>query len=65
MGMKIVRFGQQTNLNIGVQIIDATPTNAQVVSVTIDGVVRVFSIGNSTSYAVLRLIWLWTQNGEK
>lgn len=39
-GTKIVRFGQQTNLNIGVQIVD----EERVISVTIDGVVRVFSI---------------------
>ncbi|KZS90088.1 hypothetical protein SISNIDRAFT_415931 [Sistotremastrum niveocremeum HHB9708] len=45
-GTKIVRFGQQTNLNIGVQIIGNGSDSAseRVVSVTIDGVVRVFSI---------------------
>ncbi|KAJ3823325.1 hypothetical protein F5880DRAFT_1623806 [Lentinula raphanica] len=45
-GTKIVRFGQQTTVNIGVQLI-AGPTKEEgerVVSVTIDGVVRVFSI---------------------
>ncbi|KIY61431.1 hypothetical protein CYLTODRAFT_427543 [Cylindrobasidium torrendii FP15055 ss-10] len=45
-GSRIVRFGQQTNINIGVQII-AGSTQAEgerVVSVTIDGAVRVFSI---------------------
>ncbi|KAG9005368.1 hypothetical protein FRB94_001592 [Tulasnella sp. JGI-2019a] len=39
-GQKIVRFGQQTNLNIGVQIID----DETVVGVTVDGIVRTFSI---------------------
>ena len=45
-GTKIVRFGQQTTINIGVQIIaGASPSEGErVVSVTIDGVVRVFSI---------------------
>ncbi|KAJ3717350.1 WD40-repeat-containing domain protein [Lentinula raphanica] len=45
-GTKIVRFGQQTTVNIGVQLI-AGPTKEEgerVVSVTIDGAVRVFSI---------------------
>ncbi|KAJ3739046.1 hypothetical protein DFH05DRAFT_1407840 [Lentinula detonsa] len=45
-GTKIVRFGQQTTVNIGVQLI-AGPTKEEgerVVGVTIDGVVRVFSI---------------------
>ncbi|KAK0208905.1 hypothetical protein DFS33DRAFT_483235 [Desarmillaria ectypa] len=45
-GTKIVRFGQQTTINIGVQIIAGSTSNEgeRVVSVTIDGVVRVFSI---------------------
>lgn len=45
-GTKIVRFGQQTTINIGVQIIAGSTNNEgeRVVSVTIDGVVRVFSI---------------------
>ncbi|KAK0481539.1 hypothetical protein IW261DRAFT_1334733 [Armillaria novae-zelandiae] len=45
-GAKIVRFGQQTTINIGVQIIPGSASNdgERVVSVTIDGVVRVFSI---------------------
>ncbi|KAL4252237.1 putative E3 ubiquitin ligase complex SCF subunit sconB [Abortiporus biennis] len=45
-GTKIVRFGQQTTVNIGVQIIgSSTPEEGErVVSVTIDGIVRVFSI---------------------
>ncbi|KAF5356596.1 hypothetical protein D9758_008236 [Tetrapyrgos nigripes] len=45
-GSKIVRFGQQTTINIGVQLIaGATKEEGErVVSVTIDGVVRVFSI---------------------
>ena len=45
-GTKIVRFGQQTTINIGVQIIAGdAETGERVVSVTIDGIVRVFSIG--------------------
>ncbi|KAG0702605.1 WD40-repeat-containing domain protein [Suillus ampliporus] len=45
-GTKIVRFGQQTTINIGVQIVQgATEAEGErVVSVTIDGIVRVFSI---------------------
>ncbi|KAF9233768.1 hypothetical protein BU15DRAFT_90225 [Melanogaster broomeanus] len=46
-GTKIVRFGQQTTVNIGVQIVGsagAPEEGERVVSVTIDGIVRVFSI---------------------
>ncbi|OCH85966.1 hypothetical protein OBBRIDRAFT_738919 [Obba rivulosa] len=44
-GTKIVRFGQQTTVNIGVQIIGGQNDEGErVVSVTIDGMVRVFSI---------------------
>ena len=46
-GTKIVRFGQQTTVNIGVQLIssEGNPEEGErVVSVTIDGIVRVFSI---------------------
>ena len=48
-GTKIVRFGQQTTVNIGVQIIGSANSRGEdegerVVSVTIDGIVRVFSI---------------------
>ncbi|KAI0339279.1 hypothetical protein BDW22DRAFT_1336629 [Trametopsis cervina] len=45
-GTKIVRFGQQTTVNIGVQLIrGATAEEGErVVGVTIDGIVRVFSI---------------------
>ena len=52
-GTKIVRFGQQTTVNIGVQLIPGDGGSAddgeRVVSVTIDGVVRVFSIRESIS----------------
>ncbi|KAI6121079.1 hypothetical protein F5141DRAFT_1060924 [Pisolithus sp. B1] len=45
-GTKIVRFGQQTTVNIGVQLIGSpnAEEGERVVSVTIDGIVRVFSI---------------------
>ncbi|KAL0958961.1 hypothetical protein HGRIS_014273 [Hohenbuehelia grisea] len=49
-GTKIVRFGQQTTINVGVQIVGsgagggAGADGERVVSVTIDGIVRVFSI---------------------
>jgi pyrimidine and pyridine-specific 5'-nucleotidase len=47
-GSKIVRFGQQTTINIGVQIVGGRGGQGgegeRVVSVTIDGIVRVFSI---------------------
>lgn len=42
-GAKLVRFGQQTTMNIGVSIV-GTGDRERVISVTIDGVVRVFSI---------------------
>lgn len=47
-GSKIVRFGQQTNLNVGVQIVG----EERVASVTIDGIVRVFSIGALPPYTL-------------
>ncbi len=45
-GTKIVRFGQQTTVNIGVRLISggSSEEGERVVSVTIDGIVRVFSI---------------------
>jgi len=45
-GTKIVRFGQQTTIAIGVQLIasGSKEEGERVVSVTIDGIVRVFSI---------------------
>jgi pyrimidine and pyridine-specific 5'-nucleotidase len=45
-GTKVVRFGQQTTVNIGVQLIrgGSAEEGERVVSVTIDGIVRVFSI---------------------
>ncbi|EAU86743.2 hypothetical protein CC1G_06504 [Coprinopsis cinerea okayama7 len=44
-GTKIVRFGQQTTVNIGVQLIASGEEEGErVVGVTIDGIVRVFSI---------------------
>ncbi|KNZ76284.1 F-box/WD repeat-containing protein 7 [Termitomyces sp. J132] len=48
LGTKIVRFGQQTTINIGVQIVRgegwSEEEGERVVGVTIDGIVRVFSI---------------------
>ncbi|OCF74968.1 hypothetical protein I204_03815 [Kwoniella mangroviensis CBS 8886] len=38
-GEKIVRFGQQTNICVGIQLI-----NDYIVSVTVDGIIRIFSI---------------------
>lgn len=48
-----MRFGQQTTVNIGVQLISAGggaggEEGERVVSVTIDGIVRVFSISKSS-----------------
>lgn len=58
-GTKIVRFGQQTTVNIGVQIIGSGVSRGggedegeRVVSVTIDGMVRVFSISECLSLAL-------------
>lgn len=46
-GTKIVRFGQQTTVNVGVQLVGGSGKGdgERVVSVTIDGIVRVFAIG--------------------
>jgi hypothetical protein len=51
-GVKIVRFGQQTTVNIGVQLISggSSEEGERVVSVTIDGIVRVFSIRRSPDF---------------
>ena len=58
-GSKIVRFGQQTTVNIGVQIIGGASAEEgeRVVSVTIDGIVRVFSISKS-SYTMYHSIFV-------
>jgi pyrimidine and pyridine-specific 5'-nucleotidase len=60
-GTKIVRFGQQTTVNIGVQIVaadaggvGAAEEGERVVSVTIDGIVRVFSIGKLVNWLAER-----------
>ncbi|EJT99849.1 hypothetical protein DACRYDRAFT_117488 [Dacryopinax primogenitus] len=50
-GTKIVRFGQQTNLNIGVQLLGED----RVVGVTVDGVVRTFSIPRREMLSQFRL----------
>ena len=57
-GTKIVRFGQQTTVNIGVQLISggSSEEGERVVSVTIDGIVRVFSI---RKYSVPRVSYKW------
>ena len=65
-GSKIVRFGQQTTINIGVQIVGGGQggegEGERVVSVTIDGIVRVFSISELESFLFfffgLRVSWL-------
>ncbi|THH17932.1 hypothetical protein EW146_g2977 [Bondarzewia mesenterica] len=56
-GTKIVRFGQQTTVSIGVQLISSgTPEDGErVVSVTIDGIVRVFSIKRREMISQFRL----------
>ncbi|KAI0717946.1 hypothetical protein C8Q72DRAFT_891365 [Fomitopsis betulina] len=56
-GTKIVRFGQQTTVNIGVQIIGggSAQEGERVVSVTIDGIVRVFSIKRREMVSQFRL----------
>lgn len=71
-GTKIVRFGQQTTINIGVQIIAGgsgkEEEGERVVSVTIDGIVRVFSISECVlSLSAQRLIdtRLYLKSGER
>ncbi|KAI0087154.1 hypothetical protein BDY19DRAFT_893676 [Irpex rosettiformis] len=56
-GSKIVRFGQQTTVNIGVQIIGGSSAEEgeRVISVTIDGIVRVFSIRRREMISQFRL----------
>ncbi|KAF9449871.1 hypothetical protein P691DRAFT_631732, partial [Macrolepiota fuliginosa MF-IS2] len=60
-GTKIVRFGQQTTINIGVQIIagdgggGAGEEGERVIGVTIDGIVRVFSIKRREMISQFRL----------
>jgi pyrimidine and pyridine-specific 5'-nucleotidase len=39
-GNKIVRFGQQSNVSLGISIVD----NDKIVAVTVDGIIRTFSI---------------------
>lgn len=39
-GSKIVRFGQQSNVSLGVSIVDGD----KIVAVTVDGIIRTFSI---------------------
>ncbi|PCH38898.1 hypothetical protein WOLCODRAFT_140990 [Wolfiporia cocos MD-104 SS10] len=53
-GTKIVRFGQQTTVSIGVQIIGGQE-GERVVSITIDGIVRVFSIVRREMISQFRL----------
>ena len=65
-GSKIVRFGQQTTINIGVQIVGSGGGGGQggeaegerVVSVTIDGIVRVFSISELKVFSFLAYSFL-------
>lgn len=74
-GTKIVRFGQQTTINIGVQIIAGDggggggEEGERVVSVTIDGIVRVFSISESSlsqvHYATCADAMCVMQSGER
>ena len=55
-GTKVVRFGQQTTVNIGVRIISggSSEEGERVVSVTLDGIVRVFSIRKYSNLGVPR-----------
>jgi pyrimidine and pyridine-specific 5'-nucleotidase len=62
-GTKIVRFGQQTTVNIGVQIIASDGSvsgdeGEKIVGVTIDGIVRVFSISEKFDSALRMRIHL-------
>jgi pyrimidine and pyridine-specific 5'-nucleotidase len=54
-GTKIVRFGQQTTVNIGVQLVRSggDGEGERVVGVTIDGIVRVFSISEQLASQIL------------
>ena len=55
-----MRFGQQTTINIGVQLVgQGEGEGERVVSVTIDGIVRVFSISELFFSCLLGLIDGW------
>ncbi|KAI5118372.1 hypothetical protein M0805_008700 [Coniferiporia weirii] len=55
-GTKIVRFGQQTTIAIGVQIVAGdAETGERVVGITIDGIVRVFSIAKREMISQFKL----------
>lgn len=49
-GEKITRFGQQTNICVGIHLV-----HDKVVSVTVDGVIRCFDIGQRKMVAQYRL----------
>jgi pyrimidine and pyridine-specific 5'-nucleotidase len=53
-GRKVVRFGQQMTMNIGVCIVgkEEHMGGERVVSVTIDGAVRVFSISKFSTWQI-------------
>lgn len=49
-GEKITRFGQQTNICVGIHLV-----HDKVISVTVDGVIRAFDIGKRAIVAQYRL----------
>ena len=57
-GSKIVRFGQQTTVNIGVQLVGSGGggEGERVVGVTIDGIVRVFSISEQLARDLIECV---------
>jgi len=66
-GTKIVRFGQQTTINIGVQIVQggSEMEGERVVGVTIDGIVRVFSISECLVFLLHLDYWLMVRREER
>lgn len=49
-GNKIVRFGQQTNVNVGMRLLDG-----YIITATVDGVIRTFSIAKREMLGQFRL----------
>ncbi|KDN40691.1 hypothetical protein K437DRAFT_258556, partial [Tilletiaria anomala UBC 951] len=59
-GNKIVRFGQQSNVSLGVSIIDSD----KIVAVTVDGIIRTFSIPAAKMIAQFDLHKLGEKNSQ-
>lgn len=59
-GEKVIRFGQQTNLCVGLQLIDDN-----IVAVTVDGVIRSFSISKCETLGSFKISELGGEIGAE